>query len=103
MPDYRVRLLEMIAELKADPTVKVIVANVGEPADDASIEEFEEGQDARIHPEVLDFYRSCDGVQLLWYTVGNPAVDPDEARVVGGRIQRHGRCLDRRADEPAGL
>lgn len=82
MPDYRVRLLKMIAELKADPTIKVIVANVGEPADDASIEEFEEGQDARIHPEVLDFYRSCDGVQLLWYTVGNPAVDPDEARAL---------------------
>ena len=43
MPDYRVRLLEMIAELKRDPTVEVIVAKVGEPADDASIEEFEEG------------------------------------------------------------
>ncbi len=84
MPDYRVRLLKMIAELKADPTVEVIVAKVGEPADDASIEELEEAQGAQIHPEVLSFYRACDGVQLLWYTVGDPAVDPDEARALAG-------------------
>jgi hypothetical protein len=74
-------------ELKADPTVDVIVAKVGEPADDCSIEELEEGQGAQIHPEVLSFYRSCGGVQLLWYTVGDPAVDPDEARDLAGAFR----------------
>jgi hypothetical protein len=87
MPDYRERLLKMMEELKADPTVDGIVAKVGEPADDCSIEELEEGQGAQIHPELLSFYRSCGGVQLLWYTVGDPAVDPDEARDLAGAFR----------------
>lgn len=80
----------MIAELKADPTVEVIVAKVGEPADDASIEELEEAQpDPPRGAVILSRVRRCSAALVHGR---RPAIIPTRAPRPGGSVQRHGRC-----------
>ena len=77
LSDFLPRFEQMLATLEAHPEVRVVVARVAPPASEADIEAVHAHLGATLDPAILNFYRQCDGLALMWVTTDNPDADSD--------------------------
>jgi hypothetical protein len=70
MATYADRFRSMIAELEADPRIAVTRAYIAPPATDKAIERAHAALGFKLARDVLDFYRSANGVSLRWELAG---------------------------------
>lgn len=86
---YHARFDAMVAALRAHPRVEVYEAVLRPPATEAAIRDAEAAIGAQIPADILDFYRTHDGVFLEWglrdvpYVHTAPFEFPDDAHPPG--------------------
>lgn len=68
--DFISRLNQVVAELKADPSICVLAYNVL-PANLDAIAEVEANLGYQLDSAITDFYKTCGGVQLMWLNEDN--------------------------------
>lgn len=75
LADFLPRYQQMVATLEANPNVRILKRHIAPPASEADIRAVHEHLGAELDPAILNFYRQCDGLSLMWVTTDNPNAD----------------------------
>lgn len=75
LSDFLPRYREMLAQLEAHADVRILESHVAPPVSEADIEAVHAKLGAQLDPAILNFYRQCDGLTLMWVTTDNPNGD----------------------------
>ncbi len=78
LSDYLERFQNMMKVLQDHPEVRIMKSYVAPPVSEADIEAVHAHLGAELDPAILNFYRQCDGLSLMWVTTDNPNADSSD-------------------------
>ena len=88
---FRERFLRRVEGLIANPRVRVVVANVGDPTPLATLDQVEQSVGRPLPPAVRAFYEEVSNVELVWSSLPEGSA-PDSSRPpMDRRIQQDER------------
>ena len=76
LSDFRERFLAMIAELEANPDVRILCKVVGDPTSPAKLDAVATRNGFSLSAEERDFYARMNGSALVWAAIHSKAYDP---------------------------
>ncbi|WP_420813403.1 BRCT domain-containing protein [Plesiocystis pacifica] len=71
LADFLPRYRAMLQELQASSEVRLLINHISPPASEADINAVSEHLGEELEASILNFYRQCDGLQLMWATTDN--------------------------------
>ena len=83
LADYLPRFQQMMKELEAHPEIRIMKSYVAPPVSEADVAAVHAQLGAELDPAILNFYRQCDGLSLMWITTDNPNADSNETEFTG--------------------
>jgi hypothetical protein len=81
MDDVLARYKAMVAELRAQPKIRILADQIL-PPDEGAIERVEQVLGHELDPAISAFYRQCGGLQLRWVHVDNPSFNEERDQFV---------------------